>query len=152
MGVEAPPLVRVPRRGRGATSPFVGTRSRLRRVRRSTTRRPCQRGATDAEDKKDEWLLLEYANPVRVTSVEVHENFNPGAVAAIAILTPQGEEIELWRNREVKATEEKGRILQVDLPVGFEVERVKLYLASDAVPGWNEIDAVGLRDDKGKLH
>jgi hypothetical protein len=108
--------------------------------------------ATNAEDKKDEWLLLEYPGPVRVTSVEVHENFNPGAVAVIAILTPQGEEIELWRNREVKPADEKGRILQIDLPVGFEVERIKVYLASDAVPGWNEIDAVGLRDDKGKTH
>jgi hypothetical protein len=108
--------------------------------------------ATDAEDKKDEWLLLEYAAPVRVTSVEVHETFNPGAVAAIAILTPQGDEIELWRNREVKPADEKGRIMQIDLPVGFEVERIKLHLASDTVPGWNEIDAVGLRDDKGKTH
>ena len=108
--------------------------------------------ATKEEDAKNEWLLLEYDSPVRATALEVHETFNPGAVAAVAILTPQGEVLELWRNREVKATEEKGRVLQIDLPIGFEVERVLLSFASETVPGWNEIDAVGLRDDKGKLH
>lgn len=108
--------------------------------------------ATREEDAKDEWLLLEYATPVRVTAIEVHENFNPGAVVAVAILTPQGEELELWRNQEVKAPPEAARILQIDIPLGFEVERVKLTLASEAIRGWNEIDAVGLRDDKGKVH
>jgi hypothetical protein len=30
--------------------------------------------------------------------------------------------------------------------------RVKLYIESTRVPGWNEIDAVGVKDDQGKLH
>jgi len=108
--------------------------------------------AMNERDAKDEWLLLEYERPVRATAIEVHETFNPGALEAVSILTPQGEVLELWRNRDVKAAEEKGRVLQIDLPLGFEVERVLLQFASDAVPDWNEIDAVGLRDDKGKLH
>ena len=108
--------------------------------------------ATREQDAKGEWLLLEYSTPVRVTSIEVHENFNPGAVVAVAILTPQGEELELWRNHDVKAPPDAARILQIDIPLGFEVERVKLTLASEAIVGWNEIDAVGLRDDKGKVH
>lgn len=108
--------------------------------------------AMNERDAKDEWLLLEYETPVRATAIEVHETFNPGALAAVSILTPQGEVLELWRNREIKAPEEKGRVLQIDLPLGFEVERVLLQFASDAVPDWNEIDAVGLRDDRGKVH
>jgi hypothetical protein len=108
--------------------------------------------AMNERDAKDEWLLLEYETPVRATAIEVHETFNPGALEAVSILTPQGEVLELWRNREVKAAEEKGRVLQIDLPLGFEVERVLLQFASDAVPDWNEIDAVGLRDDRGKVH
>jgi hypothetical protein len=104
------------------------------------------------EDAADEWLLLEYGAPVRVTSLEVHETFNPGAVRAIAILLPNGEELELWRAKDNAAPENPGRILQIDVPVGFEVERVKLYFASEAVRGWNEIDAVGIKDDKGKVH
>lgn len=108
--------------------------------------------ATLEQDAKDEWLLLEYATPVRVTSIEVHENFNPGAIASVSIFTPDGAELELWRNGDVKATTEPARVLQVDIPIGFAVERVKLRFASESVVGWNEIDAVGLRDDKGKVH
>jgi hypothetical protein len=108
--------------------------------------------ATEAEDAANEWLLLEYARTVRPTSLEVHENFEPGAVVAVAILTQHGEELELWRNDQVGPAVDKARVLKIDLPLGFETERIKLYLASDAVRGWNEIDAVGVRDDKGKLH
>jgi hypothetical protein len=34
----------------------------------------------------------------------------------------------------------------------FKTNRVKLYLDSKGVPGWNEIDAVGLRESGGKTH
>ena len=108
--------------------------------------------AAKEQDDRGEWLLLEYAQPVRATALLVHENFNPGALAAVAILTPQGEQLELWRNREVKAVAEPGRVLTIDLPLGFEVERLMLTFASESVAGWNEIDAVGLRDDKGQVH
>lgn len=104
------------------------------------------------QDDRGEWLLLEYEQPVRATALLVHETFNPGAVAAVAILTPQGEQLELWRNREVKASAEQGRVLTIDLPLGFDVERVMVSFESESVAGWNEIDAVGLRDDKGTVH
>lgn len=108
--------------------------------------------ATLEQDTAGEWLLLEYSAPVRVVRIDVHENWCPGALAALAILTPQGEEIELWRHAEPKAPAEPGRVLQLDVPVGFVVERVLLRFASEKVPGWNEVDAVGLLDDKGKQH
>jgi len=103
-------------------------------------------------DDRGEWLLLEYEQPVRATALLVHENFNPGAVAAVAILTPQGEQLELWRNKDVKAATEPARVLTIDLPLGFDVERVLVSFESENVPGSNEIDAVGLRDDKGVVH
>jgi len=108
--------------------------------------------ATREQDTAGEWLLLEYAAPVRVVRIAAHENWCPGALAAWAILTPQGEEIELWRDAEPKVPAEPGRVLQLDVPVGFVVERVLLRFASEKVPGWNEVDAVGLLDDKGKQH
>ncbi|HEX6812524.1 MAG TPA: hypothetical protein VF384_12940 [Planctomycetota bacterium] len=108
--------------------------------------------ATMEEDAANEWLLLEYSPPVRATSLEVHETFKPGAVRSVAILLPDGEELELWRAKDQAVPNDPGRILQIDLPVGFEVERVKLYFASEVAPGWNEIDAVGIKDDKGKMH
>jgi hypothetical protein len=91
--------------------------------------------------RSGEWLLLEYGQPVRATAAPVHENFNPGAVAAVAILTPQGEQLELWRNKDVKAATEPARVLTIDLPLGFDVERVLVSFECENVPGSNEIDA-----------
>jgi hypothetical protein len=108
--------------------------------------------ATREQDAAGEWLMLEYGPPVRAASVEIHETFNPGAVEAIAIFDPAGNEIEVWRAREIAPAGEAKRALKIDLPLGFTVERLLLRLRSEAVPGWNEIDAVGLRDDKGKVH
>ena len=108
--------------------------------------------ATDREDARDEWLLVEFAGPLRAMALEVHETFKPGALAAVSVFTPAGEEIEVWRNRTPQPTREPNRVLRIDLPVGFLTERVRLQLASEAVPGWNEIDDVGVRDEKGVTH
>ena len=108
--------------------------------------------ASREQDAGTEWLLLEFGAPVRATKVEIHETFNPGALESIAILDPTGAELEVWRAGKVAAASEAARDLRLDLPLGFTVERLKLYLRSEVVPGWNEIDAVGLHDDKGKVH
>ncbi len=108
--------------------------------------------ATKEQDRADEWILLEYDTPVPVSAIEIHETHKPGAVQSIAIFTHRGEELELWKNKDVGPTKQAGRVLQVDLAHGFEVQRVKLYLASEAVAGWNEIDAVGLHDLKKNVH
>ena len=34
----------------------------------------------------------------------------------------------------------------------FDLSRIRIYLDSPKVPGWNEIDAVGLVDEKGTTH
>lgn len=108
--------------------------------------------ASRLPDEGQQWLLLEYATPVRMAKLCVHESFQPGALAAVAVLTPQGEELELWRNDTPKPPEEASRVLQLDVPVGFVVERVLLRFACDRVPGWNEIDAVGIVDVQGVTH
>jgi hypothetical protein len=103
-------------------------------------------------DALREWLLLEYDAPVKLVSVEVHETDNPGALAAISILQPDGEELELWRAGESKPVAEKARELQLDVPLGFVAERVLLRFHSEQIPGRSAIDAVGLKDDKGTMH
>jgi hypothetical protein len=103
-------------------------------------------------EAKSEWLLLEYDEAVKLVSVEVHETLNPGALASIAILRPNGELVELWRAAEAKPVGDKERVLKLDMPLGFQAERVLLRFDSKKVAGRTAIDAVGLKDDKGKLH
>ena len=58
-----------------------------------------------------------------------------------------------WRGRE-RILRPKGvekGISVIPLRVDFEVERVKVYINSPAVSGWNEIDAVALTSDSGEV-
>jgi hypothetical protein len=103
-------------------------------------------------DDQDEWLLLEYAEPVVPRAVMVHETFNPGALARVTVFKLDGTEVEVWKGKDPTAPDEAKGVSVVPFKVDFKVNRVKLYLNSKDVPGWNEIDAVGLKDADGKTH
>ena len=101
---------------------------------------------------QDEWLLLEYAQPVLPSAVLVHETYNPGALVRVTAFKLDGEEVEVWKGKDQTAQGAGRGVSEIAVDVEFKTNRVKLYLDSKAVPGWNEIDAVGLRDSGGKTH
>jgi hypothetical protein len=103
-------------------------------------------------DGQQEWLLLEYAEPVAASAVLVYETFNPGALVRVTVFRLDGEEVEVWKGKDPSAPGTLKGISEVRFRVDFKTSRVKLYLDSPAVAGWNEIDAVGLRDGSGKVH
>lgn len=107
--------------------------------------------ASQSPDGQDEWLLLEYAEPVLLKEVHVHESYNPGAVTRVTAFKLDGSEVEVWKGKDPTAGKDIGVSV---LPVkdGFRTNRVKLYIESTKVEGWNEIDAVGLKDGQGKVH
>lgn len=49
------------------------------------------------------------------------------------------------------AGKEKG-ISVIAIHPDFDLSRIRVYLNSPRVAGWNEIDAVGLLDETGKTH
>ena len=99
-----------------------------------------------------EWIVAEFDGLVKGTAVEIHETFNPGAVSRVSIFKSDGEELTVWKAKEVKRTGTPGRVLCVQLPLGFHIRRVKVYLQTSKVPGWNEVDAIRLIDDKKRTH
>jgi hypothetical protein len=103
-------------------------------------------------DDQDEWLLLEYAEAVVPAAVQVHETFNPGALSRVTAFKLSGEEVEVWKGKDPTPPTAVQGVSEVPCKVSFKVNRVKLYFASKAVPGWNEIDAVGLRDTAERVH
>jgi hypothetical protein len=107
--------------------------------------------ASASQDDQDEWLMLEYAEPVVPISIDVYETFNPGALTRITVFKLDGEEVEVWKGQDPTPVGSDKGISQIPIKVKFKTNRVKLYVGSKAVPGWNEIDAVGLKDGK-KTH
>ncbi len=101
--------------------------------------------ASLSQDDQDEWLMLEYAEPVVPTAVLVYETFNPGALYRVTAFKLDGQEVEVWKGTDPTPTDAQNGISEVPVKVDFKTNRIKIYIASKSVPGWNEIDAVGLR-------
>ena len=95
-------------------------------------------------DGTTETLELTYEHAVRPSGVNIYESYNPGAVTLVEAFDVEADEwMTLWEGSE--PTEEALRIFspQFETPA-FATTRIRLTLDSDAVGGWNEIDAVEL--------
>jgi hypothetical protein len=105
--------------------------------------------ASRTPDEQDEWLLLEYAEPIQPKEIVVHETYNPGAVTRATAFKLDGSEVEVWKGNDPSAGKDIG-VSVLPFKGTFKTNRIKLYIASTKVSGWNEIDAVGLKDARGK--
>lgn len=94
------------------------------------------------EDGGEEWLLLTYEKPVAIASVKVHANYGPGAVVKVAAVGAGDSETVLWEGAPVTANAPP--VLELDVKTPVTTDRIKLYLDTKSVRGWNEIDAVQL--------
>jgi hypothetical protein len=108
--------------------------------------------ASQSQDDQDEWLMLEYAEPIVPTAVLVYETFNPGALVRVTAFKLDGQEVELWKGQDPTTSDNDMGVSEIPVKVDFKTARIKLYIESTRVPGWNEIDAVGVRDPNKTVH
>jgi hypothetical protein len=107
--------------------------------------------ASQTPDGQDEWLLLEYEKAILPKEVVVHESFNPGALVRVTAFKLDGEEVEVWKGKDPTTPDKASGVSVIPLKIDFRTNRIRLHLDSRNVPGWNEIDAVGLKDKDGKV-
>jgi hypothetical protein len=89
-----------------------------------------------------EWLDLKYPKPVHAEEVRVRESFGSGAVIKVEIFDEQGAPHTVWAGND--PTTDLNYLLVKFPKTTFTTDRVKITLATNVVPGWNEIDAVQL--------
>lgn len=108
--------------------------------------------AAEMPDQPSEWLILEYANAVHPKAVLVYEASNGGAITGLSVFNPEGEEVNVWSGRTLRTTT-RGTIIPsvLEFNVPFQTNRIRLTLNPESRPGWNQIDAVGLRDISGDV-
>jgi hypothetical protein len=112
--------------------------------------------ASQSSDGGTEWLILQYARAVVPRQVEVYESCGPGALFRVTVFDDGDREIEAWSGADptpaTPAASSGATVPVSTIPVSLNVStrKIKIYLACDKVPGWNEIDAVGLVSDKGE--
>lgn len=102
-------------------------------------------------DAQDEWLQLTYKDPVDAAAVLVYETYNPGAVVKIAAVDG-GKETVLWEGSDPAVIENGKGVAEIPVSSATPLTTIKVYVASTRVFGWNEIDAVGLKDKSGSVH
>ena len=89
-----------------------------------------------------EWLDLKYPKPVHATEVRIRESCGSGAAIKIEVYDEQGGSHAVWQGTD--PTTELNYLMVKFPKTTFKTERVKITLATNVVPGWNEIDAVQL--------
>jgi hypothetical protein len=104
--------------------------------------------ASQTPDGQDEWLRLHYAKPVVPAAIQVYETFNPGALCRITARKSDGSEVELWSGDDPVKTDAAMGVACIPVKADFATDCITIYLKSTKVPGWNEIDAVGVVDQQ----
>ncbi len=105
----------------------------------------CHSGAS----RQEEWLDLEFSQPVRAGELRVRQSYTPGTLSKVEAFAANGRGQILWEGTDPN-TYPKGQISWFVLrfpPPEFPVQRVKLTLSIARVPGWKQIDAVQLVGD-----
>jgi len=93
-------------------------------------------------DSGPEWLKLDYDNAVNIAEVRIRETHNPGAISKVTAFQANGEEVVLWEGTATPAPAPNDFVVPVSQHIS--ASRIKVYLDSQRVSGWNEIDAVEL--------
>jgi len=91
-----------------------------------------------------EWLELDYERAVGIDTIRVVESHNPGAISKVAVIGPNGREDTVWEGNLTGSGQNE--LLQSDFKIARSVQgqKVRVYVDTGRVPGWNEIDAVQL--------
>jgi len=100
--------------------------------------------ASESEDGQSEFIKVGYENPAQITAVKIYETYNPGSVERVEAINEAGNAHSLWQGI-AEALHQKNRIFRIDFPpTEYKVRAIVIHLDSQQVPGWNQIDAVGV--------
>jgi hypothetical protein len=100
--------------------------------------------ASKGADDRDEFIEVGFDKPGLISGVEVYETYNPGAIDRIELVTTRGRRIDVAINGPAPAPGTSAR-RQFDFRCTREpIASVRVHLDSPKVPGWNEIDAIGV--------
>lgn len=89
-----------------------------------------------------EWLDLTYAKPVHASEIRIRESCGSGAVIKVELVDDQGTSHLIWQGND--PTTELNYLIIKFPPTSYKTNRVKITLATNVIPGWDEIDAVQL--------
>jgi hypothetical protein len=105
-------------------------------------------------DAATEFIEVGFAQPSAFRELQIFETYNPGAIASVETIAVSGHRAIYYSCNGVfsqnpcvingpLALPTGAQISHVPLACGEPIAAVRVTLASGAVPGWNELDAIG---------
>lgn len=92
----------------------------------------------------EQWLKLAYDKAVEVKEINVHESYNSGAISKVTAFLPNGSEKTLWTGNAAKGSAGEIQETSIPVPAGITSNQIKIYVDTNRVESWPEIDAVQL--------
>ena len=89
-----------------------------------------------------EWLDLQYSKPVFASAVRVRESYGAGTIAKVDVYDEQGQPHTLWTGTD-PTTGLNYFILNFPKTT-YKTNHIRVALATNVIPGFDEIDAVQL--------
>jgi hypothetical protein len=99
--------------------------------------------ASQTTDDQDEFIIVGFTTPVVAESVWVFETYNPGAISKITVKAADGDHV-VYDKPAPTSVGACAHVLSVSTKTCSPISAVRIDVASPDVPGYNEIDAVGL--------
>jgi len=100
--------------------------------------------ASESEDGQSEFIKVGFEIPAQITGVKIYETYNPGSVERVEAIDETGNAHLLWQG-VAEVLPKRKRIFRIDVPpTAYKVHALVIHLDSQRVPGWNQIDAVGI--------
>jgi hypothetical protein len=102
--------------------------------------------ASKDADAGIEWIELGFAKPVHATALRIRQNHSPGAIIKVELVDTTGAKHSIFSG--IDPTKYAANVISWFQPpfpkTEYLVSGVRVTLATNSVPGWNEIDAVQL--------
>ncbi|MGH8445748.1 MAG: hypothetical protein ACREVL_10805 [Solimonas sp.] len=102
--------------------------------------------ASEKSDAGIEWLQVDFAQPVSATELRIRQNCEPGAIIKLELIDEQGGRHTVWEgvDEEKYPASTIAWFVRSFEATPYKAKGARITLASNAVHGWNEIDAVQL--------
>lgn len=104
----------------------------------------CAWSPYNADSNVEEWIKVAFETPQKSRQVLIVENFNQGCITQVIVYDDSGKELVILENG-MKVVSDVGKVLALAVPdTNILISAVKVVLNPARVPGYNQIDAIGL--------
>jgi outer membrane protein OmpA-like peptidoglycan-associated protein len=106
----------------------------------------CAWSPSGADTYAEEYIKVGFDKPIKIRQVCIGENLNAGAIVKILAYDSTNKEYLIHENKEENPTV-NGRMWNVIVPqTDYPVYAIKIIVAPAKIPGYNQIDAIGISE------